>query len=135
MIARQYNDDFAEVWHDGVPAIMEGLRRTQTLEGAILFAQLTILAKFPDSLILRKLGLTEAQEVSRHATEVLAADWPHKATSWSAFMAFDAWLRAAGHQRNPGTTADLLTACLFILLREDTIRLPLVYPWPAGFPS
>ena len=42
---------------------------------------------------------------------------------------FDTWLRAEGHSRNPGTTADLMTACLFVLLREDTIPLPSQIPW------
>ena len=30
-----------------------------------------------------------------------------------AYMEFDRWLRADGNRRNPGTTADLITACLF----------------------
>jgi triphosphoribosyl-dephospho-CoA synthase len=128
LIARQYANGFVEVFEDGEPALLEGLRQTHSLEGAILFAQLTLLAKHPDSLIVRKRGIAVAQEASRRAADVLA-------TGWSAFTAFDGWLRAEGRQRNPGTTADLLTACLFILLRESTIRLPLEYPWPAGFLS
>jgi triphosphoribosyl-dephospho-CoA synthase len=128
LIARQYANDFAEVWDDGVPALLEGLHQTQSLEGAILFAQLTLLAKHPDTLIARKRGVAEAQEASRRAAAVLAA-------GWDTFGDFDVWLRAEGRQRNPGTTADLLTACLFILLREDTIRLPLEHPWLAGFPT
>ena len=39
---------------------------------------------------------------------------------------------AAPHRRNPGTTADLVTACLFVLLREGSIELPLRIPWSAG---
>jgi triphosphoribosyl-dephospho-CoA synthase len=31
---------------------------------------------------------------------------------------FDDWLREGGHGRNPGTTADLVTAGLFVGLRE-----------------
>jgi len=135
LIARQYADDFAEIWNDGVPALLEGLKRTRSLEGAILFAQLTLLAKHPDSLIGRKRGVAEAQEASRRAAAVLSSGWPHEAAGWNAFKTYDEWLRAAGRQRNPGTTADLLTACLFILLREDTIRLPLKHLWPAGLPS
>ena len=36
----------------------------------------------------------------------------------AAYDGFDRWLRADGHARNPGTTADLVTACLFVALRE-----------------
>jgi triphosphoribosyl-dephospho-CoA synthase len=138
LIARQYTNDFAEVWNDGISAISEGLRQTGSMEGAILFAQLTLLAKHPDSLIARKRGLSEAQDAGRRAAAVLDAGWPGPA-GWKAYRDLDTWLRAEGRQRNPGTTADLLTACLFILLREDTIRLPLEFPWaipwPAGFSS
>jgi triphosphoribosyl-dephospho-CoA synthase len=128
LIARQYANGFADVWNDGVPAMVEGLGQTRSLEGAILFAQLTLLAKHPDTLIARKAGIAEAREASRRAAAVLAA-------GWDTFAEFDAWLPAEGRQRNPGTTADLLTACLFILLREGTIRLPLEVSWPADFLS
>ena len=32
--------------------------------------------------------------------------------------AFDRWLRADGHRRNPGTTADLVAATLFAAQRD-----------------
>jgi hypothetical protein len=41
----------------------------------------------------------------------------------------DAWLRAEGNGRNPGTSADLVTACLFVALREGRITLPLELPF------
>jgi triphosphoribosyl-dephospho-CoA synthase len=41
----------------------------------------------------------------------------------------DIWLRAEGHQRNPGATADLVTACLFVVLQEGNIKLPLNIPF------
>jgi hypothetical protein len=37
---------------------------------------------------------------------------------------FGAWLRAEGHTRNPGATADLVCAGLFAALRDGTIALP-----------
>ena len=36
----------------------------------------------------------------------------------------DSWLRADGHSRNPGATADLMAAALFAALRDETIALP-----------
>ena len=47
----------------------------------------------------------------------------------AALADLDAWLRAEGHQRNPGTTADLIAACLFVLLHEGRITLPSHLPW------
>ena len=36
---------------------------------------------------------------------------------------YDFWLRADGHRRNPGTTADVIAAALFVLLREKRLTL------------
>ena len=36
----------------------------------------------------------------------------------------DFWLRSEGHRRNPGTTADLVAAGLFVALRDGIIRPP-----------
>lgn len=133
LVARQYASDFAEVFDDGVPALLAGLERARSLEGAIVFAQLELLTRHLDTLIARKRGRAEAEEASRRASAVLERNWPDDREGWTALGELDSWLRAEGHARNPGATADLLTACLFVLLRENTITLPPQYPWTAGF--
>jgi triphosphoribosyl-dephospho-CoA synthase len=133
LIARQYANGFAEVFEDGVPALRTGLEKTGSLEGAIIFAHLNLLARHPDTLIARKRGRAEAEEAGLRARAVLDAKWPGEQAGWAALTEFDAWLRAEGNQRNPGATADLLTACLFVLLHEETITLPPQCPWSAGF--
>ncbi len=133
LVARQYADDFAEVFDDGVPAVRTGLKVTGSLEGAIVFAHLDLMARHPDTLIARKRGRPEAEEASRRSEAVLGANWPHDRHGWATLADLDNWLRAEGHSRNPGATADLLTACLFVLLRENTITLPPQFPWNAGF--
>jgi triphosphoribosyl-dephospho-CoA synthase len=130
LVARQYANDFAEVFEDGAPAVLAGLESTGALEGAILFAHLRLLARHPDTLIARKRGADEAAEASRRAREVLAQGWPRAPAGRTALADFDAWLRAEGHPRNPGATADLLAASLFVLLRAGRITLPPAYPWP-----
>lgn len=122
LIARQYANGFAEVFNDGVPAVLAGLQRTGSIEGAIISAHLRLMADHPDTLIARKCGWAEAEEAARRARAVLDA-------GWSELSAFDAWLREDGHKRNPGATADLLTACLFVLLRENSVNLPPQFPW------
>jgi triphosphoribosyl-dephospho-CoA synthase len=129
LIARQYANGFREVFDEVVPVLCAGLDRTGCLEGAIIWTQLNFMAEHPDSLILRKRGADEAEESRRRAAEVLEAGWPEKTTGREAFAAFDAWLRAVGHQRNPGTTADLIAAGLFVALHESTIPLPCPWPW------
>ena len=114
LIARQYTNDFREVFDIGVPALCE----IDPLEAAIIRCQLRLLAAKPDSHIARRCGLDEAAEVSRRAADVLAG---------ADLAAFDAWLREDGQRRNPGTTADLVTASLFVALREGIIKLPVPF--------
>jgi triphosphoribosyl-dephospho-CoA synthase len=132
LVARQYADGFREVFDDGVPALRLGLEQTGALEEAIIFCHLHLMAFHPDSLIARKRGRAEAGEAARRARQVLEAGWPHAERGRTSLAEFDAWLRAAGRGRNPGTTADLVTACLFVALRQGLIPLPLPFPWSRG---
>jgi triphosphoribosyl-dephospho-CoA synthase len=129
LIARQYANGFAEVFDEGGPAVLVGIDRTGCIEGGIIHAHLHLMAKFPDSLIARKRGLAEALESAQRAQAVLEAGWPHTPEGRRAIRALDDWLRAVGHQRNPGTTADLVGASLFVLLRLFRLRPVSELPW------
>jgi triphosphoribosyl-dephospho-CoA synthase len=134
LIARQYADDFAEVFDTGAAALLAGLHRTGSLEGAIIWCHLHLMRDLPDTLIARKAGTVTAAESARRADEVLQRGWPESAAGWAALGDLDAWLRADGRRRNPGTTADLVTASLYVLLHQGVIALPSPWPWAAGFP-
>ena len=69
LIAMQYVNGFAQVFKEGVPALRYALDRG-ALEGAVIACQLHLLARHPDSLIIRKRGPEEAAEVSRRAAQV-----------------------------------------------------------------
>jgi triphosphoribosyl-dephospho-CoA synthase len=133
LVARQYANGFREVLEEGVPAILKGLADTASLEAAIVHCQLHLMARNPDTLIRRKRGVSEAGEATEKARQILAAKWPHTTEGWQLFREFDGWLRAVGHERNPGTTADLIAAALFVLLEEGGIQLPVRFSWPEGF--
>jgi triphosphoribosyl-dephospho-CoA synthase len=122
LVARQYANGFQEVLCEGVQALERGLETS--LEQAIIRCHLESMAKYPDSLIARKRGLAEAEESSRRARQVLDLGWPDTAASQTAIADLDSWLRAEGNSRNPGTTADLVAASLFAVLREGIIKLP-----------
>jgi triphosphoribosyl-dephospho-CoA synthase len=92
------------------------------LSDSIVHAHVRQLAKTPDSLIARKCGVEIARESADRAAAVLASGAPGDAAYQSALATFDAWLRADGHRRNPGTTADLIAAGLFVLLREGRVN-------------
>lgn len=74
------------------------------------------LATLGDTLIARKCGVAVMQEAQTRAAQVLLSGWPDRETGLKAFDEYDAWLRADGHRRNPGTMADLIAATLFLLL-------------------
>jgi triphosphoribosyl-dephospho-CoA synthase len=131
-IARQYAGGYADVFDDGAPAVCAGLELSGTVEGAIIHAHLTIMARHPDTLIARKRGPAEAAEAAARARRVLEEGWPQQPSGRVALAELDQWLRAEGNGRNPGATADLVAASLFVLLREGALPLPASLPWSAG---
>ena len=120
LIARQYANGFEQVFW-AASQLTGPVAARLDCEQAITYCHLELMAHHPDSLIARKRGPAEADESARHAAAILAAEWPDTPESHRLIAEFDAWLRAVGHDRNPGTTADLVTASLFIALREGTM--------------
>ncbi len=124
LVARQYASGFHEVLREAVPVLRTALNCGQPLEKAIITTFLELLARHPDSLIVRKRGVETAGEVTRRAALVLTAGWPDCDEGRAECDAFDLWLRAEANRLSPGTTADLVTAALFAALRDGTISLP-----------
>jgi triphosphoribosyl-dephospho-CoA synthase len=124
-VARQYAEGFDDVFRVALPALARQLAEGLPIETAIIAAHLRLMADVPDTLIARKRGQAEAAEAARRAAGVLSAGWPETDDGRRRLEDLDAWLRADGHARNPGTTADLVAAGLFAALRDGTIRLPI----------
>jgi triphosphoribosyl-dephospho-CoA synthase len=123
-IALQYSNGFREVLREGLPALIEARQEGLRLETAIIALYLQLLARYPDSLILRKHGPGRASEVSLRAAGVLEAGWPAREEAGRVCDEFDRWLRAPENGLNPGTTADLVTAVLYAALRGGLICPP-----------
>jgi triphosphoribosyl-dephospho-CoA synthase len=112
-IAAEYVTDFALTFETGLPALAEALGEGLAVRDAIVELHLRLLAQTPDSLIARKAGADVAVQVSAGAREVLAGR--------RALQSFDASLRTEGNKLNPGTTADLVTATVFVALVEGIL--------------
>jgi len=125
LVARQYANSFADVFRtaDRIAAAAA----TAPLDSAIVRAFLALLAEEPDTLIARKCGADVAQQAAARAAAVLAAIESRDPSADARLVDFDFWLRADGHRRNPGTSADLIAAALFVLLREQRLN------WPVSF--
>ena len=118
-IAREYITDFAITFEIGYPALREAWPMAGQPANAIVQCYLTLLAHVPDTLIARKRGTETAAEVSRWAAETLAMGGALTPQGQQALADLDRRLRDERHTLNPGTTADLTTAALFLyLLRE-----------------
>ena len=129
-IARQYATGYADVFGLGVPVFLDGFARFGRVEAAVIHCQFAWLAAFPDSLIARKCGPAVAADVRHRAAAVVAAGGLETAEGRAAGVALDAHLRSDGNRLNPGATADLVTACLFVALREGRITPNAPFRWP-----
>ena len=129
LIARQYANGFADVFDFGVPAFLQGLEQFGCVEAAVIDCQLQWLSAYPDSLIARKNGPAIAEDVRQRAVEVLRLGGLSTTEGRAAGFALDRHLRSDGNRLNPGTTADLITACLFVALRENKVTPSAPFRW------
>ncbi len=128
-IARQYANNYTDIFNFGVPSILAGLKRFTTLEAAIVDLQLRWLEKEPDSLIARKNGRGVACGVLEQAAKVVKLGGIATSEGRRAGIELDRYLRSDGNNLNPGTTADLIAACLFAILRDNDVTPSTPFEW------
>jgi len=129
MVARQYANGYADVFDFGVPAFLDAFARFGCVEAAVIDSQLRWLAEYRDSLIARKNGVGVAETVRQMAAAVLFRGGIETPEGRRAGVALDRHLRSDGNKLNPGTTADLITACLFVALRENKVTPAAPFRW------
>jgi len=122
-----HKDDVAKQWVTNFETVFSLARRlrelidAQKLESrnwleAISSVQIEYMAANVDSLIARKNNLDLANEVRRRASQLLSIRSTSSSGYQQQWIEFDAYLRADGNRRNPGTTADLLAAALYVAI-------------------
>ncbi len=129
LIARQYANGYADVFDLGVPAFTDAFAKYGNVEAAVIACQFAWMAAFPDSLIARKRGLEVAEDVQRRVQHVLSLGGLNTPEGRRAGVELDAYLRSDGNKLNPGTTADLVAACLFVALRENKVTPSAPFRW------
>jgi triphosphoribosyl-dephospho-CoA synthase len=120
-IASEYVTDYALTFETGIPALVAALGDGLAVREAIVELALRLLDAAPDTLIARKRGAEAAARVSAGARDVLAAGGVRTAAGRRALRSFDASLREPGNALNPGTTADLVTATVFVAVLEGKL--------------
>jgi triphosphoribosyl-dephospho-CoA synthase len=117
LIAAEYSNGFQRVLLQGLNWLQQASQVSADQGEQITWLALQLLADAPDSLILRKCGPEIAAAAQTLARQTLADGWP-ALPAQTSFRQLDQFLRADGHRRNPGTTADFVAAILFAGFRE-----------------
>jgi triphosphoribosyl-dephospho-CoA synthase len=117
-IAREYATDFQVTFEVGVPALTAARQAEQSWDDAVVETFLTILAAAPDTHIARRGGPDLASDISQRAGEVLRAGGIRSDEGRKALVYFDHSLRDPRNIGNPGTTADLTAAVIFVALLQ-----------------
>jgi triphosphoribosyl-dephospho-CoA synthase len=127
-IARAYTNEMVDIWRMRDEVYRPSLQAGRTRNEAIVWTHLHWMAAFPDTLIARKQGEQEAR-ISAERARAIVADWQDPSClgvvarpglmQAKSLADFDAWLRAEGHRRNPGTSADLVAATILLNSLEE----------------
>lgn len=126
LVAGEYVNDFELVFTKGYTMLRQSLAAGLVLPQAIAQIHLYLLSLTPDTLIVRKLGQEAGREVKRRAGLAWELGGWLTPEGRLYIEGFDRWLRIGGHRRNPGATADVTAAAIFVWLlhkeREEEVR-------------
>ncbi len=121
-VAQEYATDFAYIFDVLYPQFFHALNRHTTAENATLSTFMWELGQRPDTFIQRKAGSEAAEEVRSRAQSLYTKMTHTPEPQWLKLLApFDNYLHSKGSQLNPGTTADLLSAAIFVALLAENL--------------
>jgi len=115
-IAREYATAFEITFEAGAAELRRLRASGHSWDDAIVQTFLTVLAARPDTHIARRAGLETARRVSTDARAVLDVGGVTTLQGRAAVRDFDKCLRDPANRLNPGTTADLTAAAIFVCL-------------------
>jgi triphosphoribosyl-dephospho-CoA synthase len=117
-IAREYATTFATTFEVGVPALLRARGDRLPWDDVVVETFMTLLASQPDTHIARRGGPELSADISQRAAEVMKAGGVRTEEGRRALGYFDHSLRDARNIGNPGTTADLTAAAIFVALLQ-----------------
>ena len=123
LIARQYCNNFAEIFEFGLPKFDQALMQWQNASWATTAVYLHFLVAYLDTHIVRKYGEAMARQVQAEATQHLGAftALENPKLYLGELLRWDADLKARGI--NPGTSADLTVASLFLYAVQNRVNI------------
>jgi triphosphoribosyl-dephospho-CoA synthase len=115
-IAREYITAFETTFGIGVPVLEQARQEGLVWDDAVVETFLRLLAHAPDTHVARRGGDAAAKAISERAQRALRAGGVRSAAGRSAVEEMDRALRDERNIGNPGTTADLTAAAIFVVL-------------------
>lgn len=115
-ICNEWVTGFNVTFTEGYPFLRKRLDEGASINEATVDTFLKILSEHPDSLIQRKSGKKAAISVSQKAREIIQAGGASTEEGMKMLWELDDELSSENGSLNPGTTADLTAASLFLLL-------------------
>jgi triphosphoribosyl-dephospho-CoA synthase len=122
-VAHEYATDYSRTFDEGVPALLRAQSDGLGWVDATVETYLQLLAAGPDTLIARKQGMPAAVAVSQRAGDVVSSGGVRSAEGRVRLEAFDQALRDPDNANNPGATADLTAAVLFVTLLLGDLKV------------
>ena len=121
-IAHEYATGFEVTFERAVPMLQHARADGLCWSDAIVETFLGILAARPDSHVARRGGAALAADVSRRACAAVAVGGVRTEEGRRAIADTDRALRDPRHLANPGTTADLMAAAIFVVLVDGIMK-------------
>jgi triphosphoribosyl-dephospho-CoA synthase len=119
LIARQYSNNFADIFGLGMSRWLTATENGATPAQAASDVYLAFLAQWPDTHIVRKFGQEVGEAVREEAQLQLAAVGLRESERLALLQEWDSDLKARG--LNPGACADLTVATLFTARLMDIV--------------
>ncbi|MEG1497698.1 MAG: triphosphoribosyl-dephospho-CoA synthase, partial [Clostridiales bacterium] len=118
LIARQYVNNYSQIFDDGIKYFNDALTSKLSFFDSVAQTHLMLLASTEDTLICRKLGKCISVEAKRLAQEAVVRGGFYTQEGIQYVKRYDQWLREDGHKRNPGSSADIIAAVIFVYFLE-----------------
>jgi triphosphoribosyl-dephospho-CoA synthase len=121
-VSHEYATDFAYTFDVLYLQFLHALNCYTTAENAALITFMWELGQRPDTFIQRKAGPVAAEEVRNRANSLHEKMTNTPEDQWLKLLApFDKYLHSKDSQLNPGTTADLLSAAIYVALLAENL--------------
>jgi triphosphoribosyl-dephospho-CoA synthase len=115
-VCREWVSGYETTFTKGYSFLSKSLKKTNDINSAIVDTFLHILSEEPDSLIQRKNDLQTALGVSKKAKAIMSEGGYASKKGYDLIVTLDKELQTADGRLNPGTTADITAASIYLLL-------------------